>query len=93
MRPASRGYVKLRSANPFVYPIIQPNYLAAEADLQLFIDSVRVVRQVVATAAFEGFINCELAPGVAAQSDDAIAAWIREALRTTWQRQHLPYRE
>ena len=31
-RPESRGYVRLRSADPFAPPIIQTNYLAEELD-------------------------------------------------------------
>ena len=50
----------------------------------MFIDSVRIVRQLVETAAFDGFVAGELAPGVEAQSDDEIAAWTRNALGTTW---------
>lgn len=84
MRPKSRGYLKLRSADPFVYPIIQPNYLAASEDLRTYIASVQMARALVATAAFEGFVERELAPGADAQSDAAITAWIREALATTW---------
>ncbi|XP_067122968.1 glucose dehydrogenase [FAD, quinone]-like [Centruroides vittatus] len=33
LRPKSRGYVKLRSANPYQYPIIQPNYLSHPEDI------------------------------------------------------------
>lgn len=84
MRPKSRGYVKLRSANPFAPPLIDPNYLAEEQDLRVFIDSVRMARQVVATAAFEDFVDQELAPGSQAQSDTEITNWIRDALATTW---------
>ncbi|MEM7534025.1 MAG: GMC family oxidoreductase N-terminal domain-containing protein [Chloroflexota bacterium] len=84
MRPKSRGYIKLRSANPFATPIIQPNYLAEEEDVRVFIDSVRIVRQLVETAAFDGFVADELAPGMDAQSDDEIATWTRSTLGTTW---------
>lgn len=84
MRPKSRGYVKLRSANPFAYPDIQPNYLDRAADTQVFVDGVHIVRRLVDTSAFEGFMDCELAPGQEAQSDAGITAWIRSALATTW---------
>ena len=84
MRPKSRGFIRLRSADPFDYPLIQPNYLAEADDVQLFIDSVRRARQMVATAAFDGFVERELAPGADAQSAAAITAWMREALATTW---------
>lgn len=74
MRPKSRGYVKLRSANPFAYPDIQPNYLDRAADTQVFVDGVHIVRRLVDTSAFEGFMDCELAPGQEAQSDAGITA-------------------
>ena len=34
LRPASRGSIRLRSDNPFAYPIVQPNYLERDEDLQ-----------------------------------------------------------
>ena len=84
MRPKSRGYLKLRSANPFDYPLIQPNYLAEAEDIRVYLDSIRMTRQFVQTKAFDGFVERELAPGSAAQSDAELTAWIREALLTTW---------
>ncbi|XP_023243826.1 E3 ubiquitin-protein ligase HUWE1-like [Centruroides sculpturatus] len=33
IHPKSRGYVKLRSANPYEHPIIQPNYLSHPEDI------------------------------------------------------------
>ena len=36
-RPDSRGYVRLRSADPFDAPIIQPNYLAEEGDRRVLV--------------------------------------------------------
>ena len=32
LRPESRGYILLKSADPLASPLIQPNYLAAEED-------------------------------------------------------------
>ena len=84
MRPKSRGVVRLATANPFDYPVIDPNYLAEADDVRVFVDSVRIARQVAATAAFAGFVDHELAPGSAAQSDEAIGEWARNALATTW---------
>jgi choline dehydrogenase len=84
MRPQSRGTVRLQSADPFAYPLIDPNYLADSADLRVFIDSLRIARQLVATPAFHDFLDHELAPGAAAQSDEELAAWVRQALATTW---------
>lgn len=84
MRPWSRGTIRLRSADPFDYPLIDLNALADERDLRVLIDSVRMARQLVATPAFAGFVDRELAPGAEAQNEAAITAWIRSALATTW---------
>ncbi len=84
MRPKSRGFIKLRSANPFVYPSIQPNYLAQAEDIKVYIDSIHIARQLVQTKAFNGCVERELTPGAEAQSDAEITAWIRNALATTW---------
>ncbi len=84
MRPQGRGHIRLQSAYPFVYPAIQPNYLDNAPDMQIYVDSVRMVRHIVGTEAFEGFVRRELAPGPDAQSDTQIVAWICDALVTTW---------
>lgn len=84
MRPASRGYLRLRSANPFDHPIIAPNYLARDEDLLVFIPGIRMARRFAKTGALAGILDAELAPGPAAGSDAQIAAWVREALATTW---------
>lgn len=84
MRPKDRGTITLRSRNPFEHPVIQPNYLACEDDLQTFIDGVKVVRQLAATSALAPILVREIAPGSAVQTDAELAAWIRQALRTTW---------
>ena len=84
MRPQNRGSVRLRAADPFVYPAIQPNYLDNASDMQIYVDSVRMVRRIVDTAPFVGFVQRELAPGSTARHDNEIAAWIRTALVTTW---------
>lgn len=74
-----------RPADPFDYPLIDPNYLAEADDVRVFVDSVRMAHQVAATtAAFASFVDHELAPGSAAQSDEAIGEWARNALATTW---------
>lgn len=84
MRPFSRGYIRLRLNNPFAHPIVQPNYLDREEDLQTMIDSVKFVRRLTQTEAYAGVIDRELYPGASVQTDEAIAEWVRENLATTW---------
>lgn len=44
LRPKSRGRIKLRSKNPFDYPIILPNYFSDPYDLKI---AVRGIRQMI----------------------------------------------
>jgi choline dehydrogenase len=52
LRPQSRGYVKLRSANPLDPPIINPNYLAVETDRRLLVEGTKIALQVLEAQAF-----------------------------------------
>ena len=48
-RPDSRGYVRLRSADPFDPPIIQPNYLAEEGDRRVLLAGMKLARRLLRT--------------------------------------------
>ncbi|XP_023244599.1 glucose dehydrogenase [FAD, quinone]-like isoform X1 [Centruroides sculpturatus] len=41
LRPKSRGYIKLRSANPYDHPIIDPNYLSHPHDIMVMVDGMK----------------------------------------------------
>ncbi|XP_018324064.1 glucose dehydrogenase [FAD, quinone] [Agrilus planipennis] len=43
VRPKSKGYIKLRSNDPVVKPIIQPNYLEKDYDVKAIISGIRTV--------------------------------------------------
>jgi len=53
MRPKSRGYLKLKSSNPKDRPIIQPNLLSHQQDLEDLKDSVRLTAEVLNAKSFE----------------------------------------
>ncbi|KAK7504833.1 hypothetical protein BaRGS_00003861 [Batillaria attramentaria] len=48
-RPESRGTVRLRSADPFEYPAIDPHYLEDPRDLPVLVKGVRECQKLVAT--------------------------------------------
>jgi choline dehydrogenase len=77
MRPASRGRVKLKTANPADHPSIRFNYLETESDRRVMIDGVRRTREMVQQRAWDGLRGTELTPGPAAKTDAEILAWIR----------------
>lgn len=84
MRPASRGWVKLKSANPAEYPTFRFNYLEAESDRRQMIDGVRRTREMVQQRAWDGLRGPELTPGAAAKTDAEILAWIRSVGTTEY---------
>ncbi|XP_023240764.1 glucose dehydrogenase [FAD, quinone]-like [Centruroides sculpturatus] len=43
LRPKSRGYIKLRTANPHDYPIIQPNYFSHFDDVLVLVDALKKI--------------------------------------------------
>lgn len=76
-RPRSEGEVRLRSANPWVDPLIRPNYLADEEDVRMLTAGVRLARGLLRTKALAPFFEGEAMPGADAQSDEDILAYIR----------------
>ena len=84
LRPASTGSVHIASRDPRDPPRIRPNYLDHPDDLACAIAAVRLARKVAAQPAFSDFVVEEVRPGAEAQSDEAIAAFIRGAGTTSY---------
>jgi choline dehydrogenase len=63
LQPQSSGSVRLRSADPFDAPAIEPRYLSAADDLETLVHGVELARQVAAMPALEAFAGAELEPG------------------------------
>lgn len=53
LRPKSRGYIKLSSSDPYMPPIIQPNYLTHPHDIQSMVDAMRISIEVGLSPAFK----------------------------------------
>lgn len=41
LRPKSRGYIGLHSKNPLAHPLIEPNYLSCEEDLDCMLKGLK----------------------------------------------------
>ncbi len=63
LRPRSRGSVRLASAEPLAPALIDPNYLAEPADLDLLAEGVALAREIGATTAFADWRAQEVYPG------------------------------
>jgi choline dehydrogenase len=84
LRPESRGYISLKSADPFAPPLIQPNYLEAEEDRRAMREGVKLTRDVFAQAAFDPYRGPELMPGAHVQKDDQIDTFVRRTAETIY---------
>ena len=78
-KPKSRGWVRIRSADPREKPAILFNYLAHEADREGWVACVRLTREIIAQPAMEPYRGPEIEPGEEIVSDEAIIDWVREA--------------
>ena len=79
LRETSRGWIKLRSADPSAAPLIQPNLLATERDRVDLRKTLKVTREIFAQKAFDNYRGAELQPGPEVKSDAEIDAFIRAA--------------
>jgi len=84
LRPQSRGYVSLKSADPLAAPVIQPNYLEAEEDRRAMREGTKIARDIFAQAAFDPYRGPELMPGAHVRTDDQIDAWVRKTAETIY---------
>ncbi|KAF2227118.1 GMC oxidoreductase [Elsinoe ampelina] len=82
--PASRGTVKLASANPFDTPLADAAHLKNPVDMQLMVETVKYIRRFMATNAMKPLSPVEYVPGAAAADDAAITEYIKNGAGTVW---------
>ena len=70
LRPQSRGFVRIGSADPAQSPVIQPNFLDAEIDRRIVVAAIKLARAVMFAPAMQAVVESELLPGRDVNSDD-----------------------
>jgi choline dehydrogenase len=80
--PDSRGSIRLASADPHAAPIIDPNYLGEESDVERLVDAIEVARKIAATTAFAGWAGQEVLPGADVTDRDELRAFVARATGT-----------
>ena len=73
LRPVSRGYVRIQSADPREAPLINPRYLSAEEDRTVALQAMRLTRRIAAQPALARYSPEEFLPGIQHDSDEALA--------------------
>jgi choline dehydrogenase len=77
LRPRSRGWVRIRSADPLQPPAMQPNYLSTEFDRHCAVQGVKLARRLADTNALRPYIAEEYRPGAHARSDEELLDFAR----------------
>ncbi|HYC36016.1 MAG TPA: choline dehydrogenase [Usitatibacter sp.] len=78
LRPESRGQVRIRSANPFEAPAMQPNYLSTDLDRRCAVEGLKYARRLAATPALVPYLSAEHRPGEGVASDEELLGFARQ---------------
>ena len=85
MRPASRGTVRLRSADPLAPIRFDGGYLSAQADVDTLVRGLKLARRILRAPALAKLVSEELAPsGDEAVSDAALTDYVRQRAKTVY---------
>jgi len=75
----SRGSIRLRSANPADRPLVDPNYLAHESDVDTLLAGVRLATEVTACQPLAGLTAGGYSPA-AVEDEEHLRDWVRSSL-------------
>lgn len=75
--PASRGSVRIRSADPLAPPRIETNYLKESLDCRTLVAGIRMLREIYRQPAFRPLWDAEVLPGPQAASDAELLDFAR----------------
>ncbi|MGE0742488.1 MAG: GMC family oxidoreductase [Hyphomonadaceae bacterium] len=78
LRPESRGYVRLKSPDPFEAPAIDPNYLGTDGDRRTNIAGIKLLRQIMRSPAMRPFVKAEREPSPLIENDADILEYCRQ---------------
>ncbi|MGE6920207.1 GMC family oxidoreductase [Achromobacter kerstersii] len=78
LRPESVGSIHLKSADPLAGPSIRPNFLSAQIDRDSLVGGMKTARRIVGQPAMQRYVEAEVSPGAAVESDEQ---WLEFARR------------
>ena len=72
----ARGSVKIKSADPRVYPALRFNYLSTAQDRREWVEAIRCARRILSQPALAPFNAGEISPGPEVKSDEQVLDWV-----------------
>lgn len=76
-RPLSRGHVRAVSRDPFVDPIVQPNYLDHPTDRQVMVAGMQMIRKLLHSPELAKYLQEETVPGPRVRTDGDMLDFVR----------------
>jgi choline dehydrogenase len=84
LRPESRGFVRIKSADPRVPPAIQPRYLSSRNDCDTVVAGMKLLRRIMSQPPMRRYIAEEREPDPGRTSDEELLAFARETGTTVF---------
>jgi choline dehydrogenase len=84
LRPESRGFVRIKSADPRQPPAIEPRYLSSPVDRDTVVAGMKLLRRIMCQPAMRRYIAEERAPDPGCTSDAELLAFARETGTTVF---------
>lgn len=79
MRPSHRGRISLRSVDPMALPVIEHQQLSCDDDIEQIVEGIGIARKILRQSPVGQYITGELRPGAAADTPEALRAYVRMA--------------
>src|SRR5262249_53975395 len=77
MKPRSRGRVTLAGTDPRTPPIVEHGFLSDDADLEVLVDGLSLLRQLATSGAMSPSTEGEVRPGLDADAEAYIRGTVR----------------
>ncbi|MEW2489895.1 GMC oxidoreductase [Streptomyces sp. NPDC048411] len=77
MRPASRGSLRITSADPYAPPVIDPRYFTEEEDVRAVLSGIATARRIAGSSALAEWGIEEVSPASTAVDEESIADYAR----------------
>lgn len=84
LRPESRGFVRIKSADARAAPAIQPRYLSAPHDRDVMVAGMKLLRRIMGQPAMRRYIAEERTPGANCVSDADLLGYMRDTGTTVF---------
>lgn len=83
-KPASRGHIRIKSADPHEAPSILFNYLTEQQDIEDWRACIRLTREILNQKSLDKYRGNEIQPGYDIEPDEQIDAWVRDNVESAY---------